>query len=308
MAQISAALVKELRDQTGVGMMDCKKALTEMAGDLEGAVDWLRKQGMAAAAKKAGRIAAEGLIGIAVGARIGAIVEVNSETDFVARNETFQNFVETVARLTLQHGQDMEQLAQAEYPGSERNVQDELTNLVSTIGENMTLRRGGVLKVTTGVIGNYTHNAQAPNLGRIGVIVALESEGNEQVLQAFGRQLAMHIAAGAPQAVSVDDLEPALVEREKNVLLDQARQSGRPEEIINKMVEGRLRKYFEEVVLLKQTWVIDGEGAVEKALQQAAKDAGAEIAIKGFIRYVLGEGIEKKEVDFAEEVKSVRGG
>ena len=302
MAEITAALVKELREKTGAGMMDCKKALAETAGDLEGAVDWLRKKGLAAAAKKAGRVAAEGLVGVAVDGAVGAVVEVNSETDFVARNETFQGFVAAVAKLALTVGTDVEALKAAPCPGSSRNVGDELTHLVATIGENMSLRRATRLSVPSGVVASYVHNALAPGLGKIGVLVALESSAPADKLAAFGRQLAMHVAAANPQSLDIETVDPRALERERDVLREQARGSGKPEAIIEKMVEGRLRKFYEEVVLLEQVYVIDGESRVKAAVAAAAKELGAPITVKGFARFQLGEGIQREHGDFAAEV------
>lgn len=302
MAEITAALVKELREKTGAGMMDCKKALIENQGDVEAAVDWLRKKGLAAAAKKAGRTAAEGLVGVATEGSRGAIVEVNAETDFVARNEKFQEFVSQAARLALEKGGALEALAQADYPGTGRTVSEELTQLIATIGENMSLRRSQGLVVEKGVVSSYVHNQISEGLGKIGVLVALESEGDSEKLNAFGRQLAMHIAAANPVAVDRDSIDASLLERERQILIDQARASGRPEEIIEKMVEGRLRKYYEEVCLLEQVFVIDGENKVQAAVEAAGKDAGAPVKVTGFVRFQLGEGIEKEESDFAAEV------
>ena len=301
MAEITASLVKDLREKTGAGMMDCKKALTETGGDLEGAVDWLRKKGLAAAAKKAGRVAAEGLVGVATEGTRGAIVEVNSETDFVARNEAFQAFVGTVAQIAIGAGGDLETLKAAAYPGG-GSVADQLTTMIAKIGENMTLRRTGYLEVSDGVVSDYVHNQAAPGLGKIGVLVALESSGDKDKLKAFGRQLAMHIAAANPQAVDAENLDPAAVERERNVLSEQARASGKPDNVIEKMIEGRLRKFYEEVCLLDQVFVIDGETKVRKAVEQASKDAGAPVKVTGFHRYQLGEGVDRKEEDFAAEV------
>jgi elongation factor Ts len=301
MAEITAALVKELRDKTGAGMMDCKKALAETAGDLESAFDWLRKKGLAAAAKKAGRVAAEGLIGLATDGARGALVEVNAETDFVARNEQFQGFVREVAKLAL--GVDsLEALAKTTYPGAGQSVADKLTQLIATVGENMTLRRMTRLTVGKGAVVGYVHNAAAPGLGKIGVLVALESTGDQAKLAGFGKQLAMHVAAASPQALDVKSVDPASLERERAVLTEQARASGRPEEIIAKMVEGRLRKFYEEVVLLEQTYVIDNESKVKAAVAAAAKDAGAPVEVTGFRRLVLGEGVEREQKDFAAEV------
>ncbi len=301
MAEITAALVKELREKSGAGMMDCKKALAESAGDLESAVDWLRKKGLATAAKKAGRVAAEGLVGMAVDGARGALVEVNAETDFIARNESFQGFVRDVARLALD-GPTLDDLSKRPYPGGTTTVAEKLTQLVATIGENMSLRRLVRLEAKAGVVAGYVHNAAAAGMGRIGVLVALESTGNADKLASLAKQLAMHVAAAQPEAVAVADLDPALVERERAVLAEQARASGKAEDIIGKMVEGRLRKYYEDVILLEQTFVIDGETRVKAAIEAVAKDVGAPIEVAGFARMVLGEGIEREQKDFAAEV------
>ena len=302
MADIPASLVKELREKTGAGMMDCKKALTENDGDLEQSVDWLRKKGLSAAAKKAGRTASEGLVGMALADKAGALVEINAETDFVARNENFQNFVRTVAGIALEMAGDLERIKAAPYPGGGRTVAEELTQMIATIGENLSLRRAVHLSVSEGAVASYMHNQVAPGLGKIGVLVGLESDGSPEAVVAFGRQLAMHVAAAAPQALSVDDVDAAALERERAVLTEQASASGKPEEIVAKMVEGRLRKYFQEVVLLEQTYVIDGESKVGKAVDAAARDMGGALRVTGFERFALGEGIEKKESDFAAEV------
>jgi elongation factor Ts len=302
MAEITASLVKELREKTGAGMMDCKKALTETSGDLEGAVDWLRKKGLAAAAKKAGRVAAEGLVAVATADTVGAAVEVNSETDFVARNERFQAFANEAARQALAGNGDLDALLQAQYPETGRTIGEEVTHMVATIGENMNLRRIARIEVGSGVVASYVHNALAPNLGKIGVLVGLESTGDRARLAELGRQIAMHIAAARPEAVNIEDVDSTALDRERNVLADQARASGKPEEIIAKMVEGRLRKYYEEVVLLEQVYVIDGENKVRKVVETVAKEIGAPIKIVGFTRFVLGEGIEKEQSDFAAEV------
>ncbi len=307
MAEITAALVKELREKTGAGMMDCKKALNENGGDLEASVDWLRQKGLAAAAKKSGRVAAEGLVGLSVGGNAGAVVEVNSETDFVARNETFQGFVKTVADLALANEGNQDAVIASGFPNESRTVAEQLTHMIATIGENMSLRRMAALKVNQGVVSSYVHNPAAPGLGKIGVIVALESAGDTARLDAFGKQLAMHIAAAAPQSLSTDDLDPAIVERERQVLVQQARESGRAEDIIQKMVDGRMRKFFEEVVLLSQTWVIDGESKIDKVVAGLAKELGTDVKVTGFVRFVLGEGIEKNEGDFAAEVAKMAG-
>jgi elongation factor Ts len=287
-------------------MMDCKKALGETQGDLEGAFDWLRKKGLAAAAKKAGRVAAEGLIGLAVEGTRGALVEVNAETDFVARNEQFQGFVRQVARQALDAG-DIDALAAAPYGSEGKSVAEAMTQLIATIGENMTLRRMAKLKVGSGVVVGYVHNSQAPGLGKIGVLIGLESTGDAGKLAAFGKQLAMHVAAANPQSLDISSVDPAALERERNVLAEQARTSGKAEEIIAKMVEGRLRKYYEEVVLLEQVYVIDGESRVKAAVAAAAKEVGAPIAVTGFHRMVLGEGIQREQKDFAAEVAAQLG-
>ena len=302
MANITAALVKSLRDKTGAGMMDCKKALTETEGEIEEAVDWLRKKGLSMAAKKAGRVAAEGLVGVAVDGKSGAVVEVNAETDFVARNDEFQAFVRNVTELALTGGGSLDALSSADYPASDRNVADELTHQIATIGENMALRRSAALSVENGAVVPYVHGALGSGIGKIGVIVALESAGDASALEGLGKQLAMHIAAARPLFVSVADIDEGSLTREREVLSAQARESGRPEEIIEKMVEGRLRKYYEEVALLEQVFVIDNETKVAKVLENAAKDVGAPVALKGFVRFALGEGIEKVEENLADEV------
>ena len=299
---VTAAMVKELREKSGAGMMDCKKALNETEGDVDAAVDWLRKKGLSAAAKKSGRVAAEGLIGAVTAGQKGALIEVNSETDFVARNEAFQGFVSGLAALSLTHEGDLAALVAADFPGSGRTVADELTQNIATIGENMTIRRAEVQAVETGLVVSYVHNASAPGLGKIGVLVALESTGDAGKLEALGKQVAMHIAATAPQSLSIEDLDPTLIDREREVLSDQARASGKPEEIIGKMVEGRLRKFYEEAVLLEQVFVIDNETKVGKVVEKAAADIGAPVKITGFSRLVLGEGVEREETDFAAEV------
>lgn len=302
MAEVTAALVKELRDKTGAGMMDCKRALGETGGDMETAVDWLRKKGLAAAAKKAGRVAAEGLIGAATRTEIGALVEVNSETDFVARNELFQAFVRTVAGLAVAGNGDVEALKQMPYPGTGRTVGEELTELVGRIGENLVLRRAARLTVARGVVASYVHNSLAPGLGKIGVLVALESEGSGEALAPLGRQLAMHVAAANPQYLDQASVPASALDRERAVLREQASGSGKSEEIVARMVEGRLRKFYEEAVLLDQIFVIDNETRVAKVVEAAAKQAGAPIRVTGFVRLALGEGVEKPPSDFAAEV------
>ncbi len=293
MAEITAALVKELRERTGVGMMDCKRALTETGGDVEAAVDWLRREGMATASKKAGRVAAEGLVGALADGGRGVVVEVNSETDFVARNETFQEFVNTLGGLALDAGGDMEALGAAAYPGFDGTVGEKLTDLIACIGENLQLRRAEGLSVGNGVVATYTHNAAAPGLGKIGVLVALESAADATKLAALGKQLAMHVAAASPRALSVETLDPDLLARERSVLSDQAKSSGKPEDIVEKMVEGRIRKFYQEVVLLEQVYVVDGETKVAKVIDDVGKDLGEEIRLSGFVRFALGEGVER---------------
>ncbi len=301
MAAITAALVKDLREKSGAGMMDCKKALAETDGDIEGAIDWLRKKGLAAAAKKAGRVAAEGLVGVAVAGTSASVVEVNSETDFVARNEIFQGYVAKVAELGLKAEGSVEALAAMPY-GEGRNVQEQLTFMVGTIGENMHLRRIASLKVNAGVVAAYVHAQVAPGLGKIGVLVALESTGKAAVLEALGKQIAMHVAAANPLFLDVASVDADALARERDVLSEQARASGKPEEIIEKMVDGRIRKYYEEAVLLEQIFVIDGETKISKVVANAEKEAGAPVKLVGFVRMCLGEGIEKEESDFAAEV------
>ena len=302
MAEITASLVKELREKTGAGMMDCKKALNEVQGDLEKAVDWLRTKGLSAASKKAGRVAAEGLVGVAADGTRGAVIEVNAETDFVGRNEQFQKFVNAVTRIALGQGGDIARVAASPFPGTGRDVQAELTNLIATIGENMTLRRAASLAVSDGVVMAYTHNTVAPDLGKIGVLVALESSGDKTKLAPLAKQLAMHVAATNPQSLTVADLDKAAVERERAVLAEKAGQSGKAADIVVKMVEGGLRKFHQEVVLLEQAFVMDGKTKVSKVVDDAAKQVGAPVRLAGFLRFALGEGIEKKSEDFAAEV------
>ncbi len=302
MAAITAALVKDLRDKTGAGMMDCKKALTESDGDIEAAIDWLRKKGLSAAAKKSGRVAAEGLVGVASAANRAAIVEVNAETDFVARNETFQDFVAKVAGIALEIGDDLEAIATANFPGTGHSVAEQLTQLVATIGENMTLRRAKVLSVSQGVVATYMHAALKPGLGKIGVLAAVEGPGEFETLETLGRQVGMHVAAASPEALDIDAVDPAALERERAVLTEQARASGKPDNIIEKMVEGRVRKYYEEVVLLEQVWVHDGESRVRAVLKKAG------VKLVGVVRFQLGEGIDKPQgPDFAAEVAATAG-
>ncbi|MDR0968233.1 MAG: translation elongation factor Ts [Holosporaceae bacterium] len=307
MADITAADVKALRERTGAGMMDCKKALVECNGNVEEAVDWLRKKGLAAAAKKSGRVAAEGLVGVCVEGTEGSVVEVNAETDFVARNELFQKYADEVVKLACKRKCDLNKLKTLDYPGTGRNVNDELTNLVAIIGENMQLRRVAHISVSEGVIASYVHNKISDNLGKIGVLVALESTGDKDKLLELGKKIAMHIAAANPQSTSIADLDPAVLERERNIVSEQAKSMGKPTQFVDKIVEGRLRKFYEEVVLLEQVYVIDGETKVKDVIANAAKEIGAPIELKGFIKFALGEGIEKQTTDFAAEVAAQLG-
>jgi len=308
MPQITAAMVKELREKTGAGMMDCKKALAETDGNVDAAVDWLRTKGLAAAQKKSGRTAADGLIGVVTSGTAGATVEVNAETDFVARNETFQDFVATVTELALTNGADQETVMKSGYPGENRTVDEQLTHNIATIGENMSMRRMAGLSVEQGAVCSYVHNAVKSGLGKIGVLVALKSEASAEALEPVGKQLAMHVAAAAPQALTPDELDPAVVERERAVLTEKAKESGKPDNIVEKMVEGGVKKFFKEVVLLEQLSVIDGKTPITKWLEDQAKEVGSAIEIAGFIRFQLGEGIEKEESDFAAEVAAAVGG
>ncbi|TDQ66369.1 elongation factor Ts [Maritalea mobilis] len=304
---ITAALVKELREQTGVGMMDCKKALNETNGDLEAAVDWLRTKGLAKAAKKAGRVAAEGLVGVVTSGTKGAVVEVNSETDFVARNAEFQNLVSEIAKVALDQGENVETLAAATYPGKSHSIADEVTNAVAKIGENMTLRRSATVSVEEGIVCSYVHNAVVDGLGGIGILVGFKTSGNAAALESVGRQIAMHIAATNPLAIAPEGLDQEVVDRERAVFAEQAAGSGKPAEIVEKMVDGRMRKYFEEVCLLSQTFVIDGETKIADVVKNAEKEAGAPVELVDFVRFAIGEGIEKEESDFAAEVAAAAG-
>jgi len=308
MADITAGMVKELREKSGAGMMDCKTALTETGGDMDAAVDWLRTKGLAKAAKKAGRVAAEGLVGVVAEGNSGALVEVNSETDFVARNENFQKMVTAIAETAKEAGGDLDKLLAATYPGSSKSVQDYVTEAIGTIGENMTVRRTAAISVDNGVVVPYVHNQVVPGLGKIGVLVALESAGDKEKLAELGKQIAMHVAATSPLALSPEDLDADIVERERAVLIAEAKESGKPDNIIEKMIEGRIRKFYQEVVLLAQTFVIDGENTVEQAVKKAEGDIGAPVSVVGFVRYTLGEGIEKEEADFAAEVAAAAKG
>jgi elongation factor Ts len=305
MANITAQMVKELRDQTGAGMMDCKSALSENNGEMDAAVDWLRKKGLSKAAKKSGRVAAEGLIGIAFAGTKGVVVEVNSETDFVARNDLFQGLVKMIAQVALDAGTDVEKIRAAK--AGSITVADAISDTIAKIGENMTLRRAAALSVSQGVVASYVHSSVTDGLGKIGVLVALESAGKTDELRAFGRMLAMHIAAANPQAVDATGLDAALVAREKDVLADKAKASGKPANVIEKIVESGLKTYYKEVALLDQVYAIDPSKSVTQALKEAEGSVGAPIKVTGFVRYALGEGIEKQESDFAAEVAAAAG-
>ena len=299
---ITAQMVKELRIKSSAGMMDCKKALSETNGDMDAAIDWLRKKGLATASKKSGRVASEGLVGICIEDNFGSIVEVNSETDFVARNVEFQEFVSSVAKISLKNMGDLDDILKSKYLDFDKSVQEVLTDKIAKIGENMSLRRTNVLSVSNGIIAGYIHNSVNDNLGKIGVLVSLESNADKSALKKLGKELAMHIAATSPSSISVNDLSPDIVERERSVLIDQAMSSGKPEDIAKKMVEGRLKKFYSEVVLLEQTFVMDGETKVIDAINKLSKELGSDIQIKNFTRFNLGEGIEKDEKNFADEV------
>jgi elongation factor Ts len=305
MTNITAGMVKDLRDKTGAGMMDCKNALNETKGDMEAAIDWLRKKGISKAAKKAGRAAAEGLVGVAVSGNAGALVEVNAETDFVARNEEFKAFVKSTSNIALTEGGDLSKLLAAKHGAS--TVQQTLTELVAKIGENMAVRRSIAISVNPGVVAAYVHNATSPELGKIGVLVALKSTADKQKLTTLARQIAMHVAAAAPLAITPEHMSKDVVERERNIQLELARRSGKPEAVIEKMMEGRMRKFYEETVLLSQTFVIDGETQIGKVLEKASKDLGAPVTVEAFVRFQVGEGMEKVEADFADEVAQMAG-
>ena len=307
MANVTASMVKDLRDKTGAGMMDCKAALAETNGDVEAAIDWLRKKGLAKAAKKAGRVAAEGLIGVSVHGDVGALVEVNAETDFVARNDVFKDFVKRVAELAREVGGDVEKLHDLPLGKGGAKVKDAAAEMVAKIGENIAVRRAVALSVTPGVVSAYVHNASSPELGKIGVLVGLRSSGDKAKLAALGKQIAMHIAAASPLALTPEHLSPELIAREREVQRELARQSGKPEAVIEKMIEGRMRKFYEESVLLSQVFVIDGETPVATVVEKAAKELGTPVEIAGYYRFSVGEGIEKLESDFADEVKQMAG-
>jgi elongation factor Ts len=307
MTEITAALVKELREKSGAGMLDCKKALTEMNGDMEAAMDYLRKKGLASAAKKSSRAAAEGLVSVATSGNAGVVIELNAETDFVARNEQFQQILAGATDLALaQKIATVDALKAATLNG--KTVEAGLTELIANIGENMTLRRMQRLEVKQGVVVGYVHNALAGNAGKIGVLVGLESTGDAAKLSALGRQLAMHVAAARPEALDVASLDKDLVARERAIYADKAKQSGKPDAIVEKMVEGSLRKFYEQVVLTEQTFVIDGESKISAVIEKAGKEAGAPVKLAGYVRFELGEGVDKKEDDFAAEVAKMAAG
>jgi len=307
MSKITASMVKELREKTGAGMMDCKQALTENDGDMEKAIDWLRAKGLSKAAKKSSRAAAEGLVGVVTDGTRAALVEVNSETDFVARNEEFQKMVGEIARVALDAKGDVEALKAATFPGSDKTVEEYVKEMVGKIGENMTVRRTAYLEVPEGAVVAYMHNQAAPGLGKIGVLVALESSGDAAKLEELGKKLAMHVAAAAPLALTEADIPAEVAERERAVYMEQARESGKPENIIEKMVEGRMKKFFKESVLMSQIFVMDNETPIEKVVKEAESEVGAPVKLAGFVRMQLGEGVEKKEEDFAAEVAKTAG-
>jgi elongation factor Ts len=307
MANITATMVKDLRDKTGAGMMDCKTALSETNGEVEAAIDWLRKKGLSKAAKKAGRVAAEGLIGVAVADGAGALVEINSETDFVARNDHFKEFVTRAAELGLEAEGDLEKLLAMPVSSGGPSVRERMTELIAKIGENMSVRRVTTIAVSPGVVVPYVHNAASPELGKIGVLVALKSEGEAAKLTALGKQIAMHVAASAPLALTPAHLPAEVVARERDIQRELARQSGKPEAVVEKMIEGRMRKFYEESVLLSQIFVIDGETPVGKVIEKASKELGTPVEIAGFVRFQVGEGIEKTEADFSDEVSKLAG-
>ena len=304
---LSASTIKELREKSGAGMMDCKKALTETDGNMEEAIDWLRKQGLSAVAKKSGRVAAEGLIGVTIKNNSGAMVEINSETDFVARNELFQNFVKTCSTLVLSTKNDIEALQELPFPNSDRTVNEELANNIATIGENMNIRRVEFLEVSEGILVSYVHNNVADGLGRLGVLVALESKAEKNNLLETGKQVAMHIAATSPKSLNIEDLDPQIVEREREVLIDQAMASGKPKEIAEKMVQGRMNKFYQEVVLNEQVFVVDGETKIKDLIKKLSSDINHDVKIKGFKILKLGDGIEVGESNFAADVAATAG-
>lgn len=305
MVEITASLVKDLREKSGAGMMDCKKALVECGGVFEDAVDWLRKKGLSAAAKKSGREAAEGLVALKVDAKKAAIIELNAETDFVARNDKFQALSRNIAKVALSEGQDIESLKNAKYPEGSQTISEAITDHIAVIGENMNLRRVSHINVDNGVVASYVHNAISEGLGKIGVLVALESTGDQDKLLDLGKRIAMHVAAARPLSLDISSVDSEALEREKQIFSDQARASGKPDNIIEKMVEGRVKKYYQEIVLLEQVFVMDNKTPISQVLMEAEKDVGAPVSLKGFLRYELGEGIERTQTDFAAEVASM---
>ncbi|MCR9139492.1 MAG: translation elongation factor Ts [Alphaproteobacteria bacterium] len=305
---ISASQVKELREKSGAGMMDCKKALQENGGDMDAAMDWLRAKGIAKADKKSGRTAAEGLVGVAGSGSSAVVVEINSETDFVARNEAFQDLVRGVAEVALETDGTLETVSAQNYPATGKSVVDSITDAVATIGENMSLRRTAKLTVGQGAVATYVHNSVADGLGKLGVLVALESSGDAQALAAIGKQVAMHVAATNPLALTSADVDADVAGRERAIFVEQARESGKPDNIIEKMVDGRMRKFFEEVALMSQSFVVNPDVTVEAAIKEAEASVGAPIKIAGFVRFQLGEGVEKEESDFAAEVAAAANG
>ncbi len=307
MSEITAAMVKELRETTSAGMLDCKKALTETNGDMEQAIDWLRKKGLASAAKKASRIAAEGLVAVAVDGNKGAVVEVNSETDFVAKNEIFQEYVEDAAKVALMNDGDVEKMKAFGCPKCGKSFGERLTDMIAKIGENMNLRRAQVLSVSNGIVSSYIHNAARPNVGKIGVLVALESSADKAKLAELGKHIAMHVAASAPIALTIADVPASNVEHEKSIYAEQARASGKPENIIEKMIEGRVRKYYDEVVLEEQAYIMDPDKKVKQVVADAAKEFGTDVKLSGYVCFKLGEGLQKREEDFAAEVAAQLG-
>lgn len=307
MVEITAGLVKELREKSGAGMMDCKKALVECNGVFEEAVDWLRKKGLSAAAKKSGREAAEGLVAVIVDGNKAAMLELNAETDFVARNDKFQALANNIAKTALQTNKETEELKEAKYPEGSQTIAEAITDHIAIIGENMNLRRVNYISAKEGVVSSYVHNAIAEGLGKIGVLVALESTGDKAKLADLGKRIAMHIAAARPESLDITSVNPDALEREKQIFSDQARNSGKPESIIEKMVEGRVKKYYQEVVLLEQIFVMDNKNSISQVLIDSAKEIGAPVTISGFLRYELGEGIERTKTDFAAEVASMAG-
>jgi elongation factor Ts len=304
---MSAALIKDLRERTGAGMMDCKRALEENGGDMEKAIDWLRKKGLASAAKKSGRVAAEGLVAVVSGDKSAAMIELNSETDFVARNDKFQAVVEAIAGYALATKGDLEALKKHQCSIAKKPVSEAITDAIATIGENLSLRRSTALSVKDGVVASYVHGAIKQGMGKIGVLVALESTGKKEVLESLGKQIAMHVAAAKPEALNRDQVDSSKLERERSVLREQSLASGKPPEVVEKMIEGRIRKYYEEVVLLDQLFVIDGKTRIADVVKAAEKDAGAPITLTAFERFALGEGIEKQDNDFAAEVAKAAG-